>query len=126
MKIGFIGAGKAGFTLGKYFSLNGTELSGYYSRSRNSAEEAAHFTGSKIFEDISQLVCESDTLFITTPDSAIKDTYLSLRSFDIAGRQICHCSGALSAKEAFPEIAEYGAEGYSIHPLFPISSKYDS
>ena len=126
MKIGFIGAGKAGFTLGRYFAENGVELSGYFSRSRQSAEEAASFAGGNVFDDAQQLVMASDAVFITTPDAAIRQTYLSLRDVDLNGKQICHCSGALCAKEAFPDIRERGGRGYSIHPLFPISSKYES
>ena len=44
MRIGFIGAGKVGFTLGKYFREHGIEVTGYYSRSIQSASEAAEFT----------------------------------------------------------------------------------
>lgn len=126
MKIGFIGAGKVGFTLGKYFSVNGIEISGYYSRSYDSALEAVKFTGSQCFGSIEELAAASDTIFITTPDSAIKDTYLSLIGHNISGKQICHCSGSLSASEVFPEIKEKQASGYSIHPLFPVSNKYES
>lgn len=32
----------------------------------------------------------------------------------------------MSAEEAFPDMKELGASGYSIHPLFPISSKYET
>lgn len=126
MKIGFIGAGKAGFTLGKYFAESGKDISGYFSRSRDSAAEAARLTGSKAFENIPELVENSDTVFITTPDYAVKEIYNAVRELDIRGKMICHCSGALSSQEAFPDIEEHGAQGYSIHPLFPISSKYES
>ena len=119
MTVGFIGAGKVGFTLGKYFAVNGIEISGYYSQSYDFAEKAADFTESRAFNNIGGLVRECDVIFITTPDSSIKDIYLSLIKYDIKGKQICHCSGALSVKEAFPEIKKYWAEGYSIHPLFP-------
>ena len=37
MKIGFIGAGKTGFTLGKYFSERKVKISGYYSLNPDSA-----------------------------------------------------------------------------------------
>ncbi len=126
MKIGFIGAGKVGFTLGKYFSENGMELSGYYSSSEASAGEAAEFTGSEHYENAEKLIAESDVIFLTVPDGAIRDVYLSLPHGILEGKQLCHCSGALSSKDAFPGINEYGAEGTSIHPLFPVSSKYDS
>ncbi len=126
MKIGFIGAGKVGFTLGKYFAENGTELSGYYSSSVASAKEAAEFTGSEYFDNAEKLIGASDVIFLTVPDGAIKDVYLSLPHEILKGKQLCHCSGALSSKDAFPEINEYGAKGTSIHPLFPVSSKYES
>ncbi len=126
MKIGFIGAGKVGFSLGKYFSENGLEISGYYSRSESSARGAAAFTGSALFVSAEELVSSVDTVFLTVPDSTIKATYNSLPKELLCGRQICHCSGAMSVMETFPNIAEYGAKGTSIHPLFPISSKTES
>ncbi len=126
MKIGFIGAGKVGFTLGKYFAENGMELSGYYSSSVDSAKEAAEFTGSECLENAEKLIGASDVIFLTVPDGAIKDVYLLLPREILKGKQLCHCSGALSSKDAFPEINEYGAKGTSIHPLFPVSSKYES
>lgn len=126
MKIGFIGAGKVGFSLGKYLSVNGIGLSGYYSRNLNSAEEAAEFTGSKTFSTPGELIRESTVIFITVPDGAITDVFNNIRELGISGKLICHCSGALSAGEAFTDIASTGAYGLSVHPLFPVSSKYDS
>ena len=40
-KIGFLGAGKVGTTLGRYFAEHSVEVAGYYSRSISSASEAA-------------------------------------------------------------------------------------
>ncbi|MBP7187585.1 MAG: DUF2520 domain-containing protein [Ruminococcus sp.] len=126
MKIGFIGAGKVGVSLGKYFSENGMEISGYFSRTERSAREAAEFTGSELFLSPEQLIIGSDAVFLTVTDGAIKDTYLSLPKELLKGKQLCHCSGAMSAEEAFPNISDFGAKGTSIHPLFPISSKTES
>ena len=126
MKIGFIGAGKVGFTLGKYFAEKGMELTGYCSSSEVSAREAAEFTGSEYFENAEKLIAASDAVFLTVPDGAIKDVYHSLPHEKLKGKQLCHCSGALSSKDAFPEINEYGANGTSVHPLFPVSSRYES
>ena len=106
MKIGFIGAGKVGFSLGKYFAENGLEISGYYSRSESSALEVAVFTGSELFVSAEELVSASDAVFLTVPDSAIKETYSALPKDLLCGRQICHCSGAMSAEEAFPNMKE--------------------
>ena len=103
MNIGFIGAGKVGYSLGKYLSVNGIGLSGYYSRNLNSAEEAAEFTGTKAFTTLEELLRESTVIFITVPDGAITDVFNNIRELGISGKLICHCSGALSAGEAFPD-----------------------
>ena len=126
MKTGFIGAGKVGCSLGKYFSLNGIGLSGFYSRSSSSSRSAAELTGALAFSSLEELVSASDTIFITVPDSAIKNVYDQLTKVGISGKTLCHCSGAMTVSEAFPDIAEYGAEGCSVHPLFPVSSRTDS
>ena len=47
MKVGFIGAGKVGFSLGKYFKEHGVDVTGYYSRLESSAQSAANFTKTK-------------------------------------------------------------------------------
>lgn len=126
MKTGFIGAGKVGFTLGKFFAANNIQVTGYYSRRRESAKEAATFTGTTVYDSIGELVQDSDAVFLTVPDSAISSVFEELKEFDLTGRLICHCSGAMTAREAFPGIKDTGAYGYSIHPLFPIHSKYDT
>ena len=41
MKVGFIGAGKVGFSLGKYFKTHGVSVVGYYSKTPESAKSAA-------------------------------------------------------------------------------------
>ena len=56
MKTGFIGAGKVGFSLGRLFAENGIPLTGYYSRQRESAEEAANFTGTHAYSDLCELI----------------------------------------------------------------------
>lgn len=126
MKIGFIGAGKVGFSLGKYFYEHGINITGYYSQKYESAKQAAEFTNSKPYHTINELVSESNIIFITVPDSKIKSVYDEIKYMDISGRQLCHCSGAMTTAEAFPDITKYNAYGYAIHPLFPISSKYNS
>ena len=126
VRIGFIGAGKVGFSMGKFFAQGGLTVSGYYSRSSQSAREAAAFTNSTCFQTLADVVAASDALFITVPDGAIAGVYQQLRAYDLSGKQICHCSGSLSAAEVFPDLAEAGATGYSLHPLFPVSSKTES
>ena len=125
MRIGFIGAGKLGNTFGKYFSVNGIEVSGYFSKSEVSAKEASEFTGSKFFASLEELVSSSDAIFLTVPDGAIKDVWNEIKDFSLKGKCICHTSGATNSL-VFEGIDERGAFGYSIHPLFAVSSKHES
>lgn len=126
MKIGFIGAGKAGFSLGKYFADGGVTVTGYYSLHEDSARAAAEFTGSRFYSEPNELLKESGAVFLTVPDGAIRSIYNELCKSDITGRQICHCSGVMTAAEAFPDIRRRGAYGYSIHPLFPFNNRLES
>lgn len=126
MKVGFIGAGKVGFSLGKFFAEGGVPVTGFYSRHGESAQEAAAFCEGEAFGTLETIVQASDVLFLTVPDGSIASVFQQMKQFGLREKQICHCSGAMTAREAFPGLAETGAYGYSIHPLFPISSKTES
>ena len=102
MTIGFIGAGKVGFSLVQFFAHGGLSMIFYYSLHRDSAQEAAERTGTRQFASLEALVRASDAIFLTVPDGAISAVYEKLRQFDLTGKQLCHCSGAISAQEAFP------------------------
>lgn len=125
-KIGFIGAGKVGVSLGKFFRQGELTVTGYYNRHREAAQAAAEFTESRCFDSAEAVAEASDAIFLTVPDNQIQAVYGSLRGLDLRGKKICHCSGALSAEEAFPDVTALGATGYSIHPLFPVSDKWAS
>ena len=124
-KIGFIGAGKVGCSLGKLFAQSGIPLSGYCSRSMKSAREAAEFTMSAAYENAADLVQDSDLIFLTVPDGMIRNVYEKLLREDLLrSRLLYHCSGALSASQAFPGIEAVGAGGASVHPIFPVSGRF--
>ncbi len=112
-----------GTTLGKYFAEHSVEVAGYYSRSISSASEAAAFTGSRVFETARDVLAASDVLFLTVPDGAIRTVYDALPKELLRGKILCHASGALTAKEAFPDIEISGGCGCSVHPLFAVSDK---
>lgn len=122
MRIGFIGAGKVGFSLGKYFTEHDISVSGYYSRNPESAKEAAAFTKTKYYRSLQDAIKESDTLFLTVPDGSIREVYSEIIQSDIEGKVLAHCSGALSSM-VFSGISLKGAYGYSIHPICAVSSK---
>ena len=122
MKIGLIGAGKVGFSMGKYLTERGVNVSGYYSSRSESAKEAAIFTKTKYYESIEEIVEASDTLFLTVPDGKIREVYSEIIQTDIKGKCLVHLSGALSS-EVFSGIRERGAKGFSIHPICAVSDK---
>lgn len=125
MKVGFVGAGKVGCSLGKLFNERQHNLLGYYSRTSSSAIEAADFTNSNYFQDLETLIKDSDTVFITVPDDAIGAVWEQIKHISIAGKMICHCSGSLSS-EIFKDIEETDAFGFSVHPLLAVSDRYTS
>jgi len=125
IRIGFIGAGKVGFSLGKYFRDNNLNVIGYYSKNLDSAKQAAEFTDSKYYNDMETLIKECDTIFITTLDGVINEIWNGVKELSIKGKIICHCSGSLSSR-VFSNIEYYNSYGYSIHPMFAFSDKYNS
>ena len=58
MKFGFIGAGKVGFSLGKYFADHDLDVVGYYSEAKQDSREAAEFTNSKSYDSLDELVAD--------------------------------------------------------------------
>jgi predicted short-subunit dehydrogenase-like oxidoreductase (DUF2520 family) len=121
LKIGFIGAGKAGKALGLYFKNHGLDISGYFSRSGASAENAAVLTGSAAFRSINTLLESSGVIFLTVPDHALEemDVLISeLLKNRPEFKNICflHVSGALPSG-CMKSLGLSGAELGSMHPL---------
>ncbi len=125
MRIGIIGAGKVGTTLGKYLSVHGKNVTGFYSRTHESADEAATFAETETYSSLCKLVEKSDVIFITTPDGVIHQVWGDLLHQDISNRIICHFSGSLSS-HVFSGREEAGASGISMHPMYAFSDKFHS
>lgn len=132
MRVGFVGAGKVGCSLGGLFARAGIEVSGYSSLFADDAQKAAEFTDSRAFVDARDVVDASDVVFFTVPDGSIAEAWASLvASYGEAatdalfGKVVCHCSGSLPAS-VLSNAAEYGASVVSAHPLFAVSDKESS
>ena len=121
-KVGFIGAGKVGMTLGAYFKSKGFQVIGYASKSEQSAQTAAKITSSQVFSNIGTLVDMCDMIFITTPDDQIGKVWEILKEYKLNDKIICHTSGSLSSA-VFEEIETLKANGYSVHPMYAFSEK---
>lgn len=121
MDIGFIGAGKVGCALGLYFKHHGLNVSGYYSRTRHSASEAAIRTGSQEFDSIAALAGSCDVIFFTVPDQAFEELDRKI-SAQIDARRIgnekiwLHVSGA-HPSDILAGIRAAGCAVGSMHPL---------
>ncbi|MBD5105646.1 MAG: DUF2520 domain-containing protein [Lachnospiraceae bacterium] len=125
MQIGIIGAGKVGVTLGKYLKEHQIPVTGFYSKSRQSIQEACRFTGTKEFYTLKELVCANDTLFVTTPDGVIGEIWDQIAKNPIRNKTICHFSGSLSC-DVFSNRKEAGAFACSIHPIYPFDHKFSA
>lgn len=125
LKIGIIGAGKVGTTLGKYLNMHGVPVAGFYSRTYGSAEAAAEFAETAAYHTLEELVSVSDTLFITTPDGEIGQVWDCIRETGLQEKIICHFSGSLSS-HVFSGIGRIGAYGCSIHPMYAFGGKFTS
>lgn len=96
MQIGFIGAGKVGVSLGKYFKEKGRNVGGYYSLTRASAAWAAAFTQTTCYESLEEIISSCGMILFTVPDSAIAEVWQQAKPY-VSGKVIGHCSGLYSS-----------------------------
>lgn len=124
--ISFIGAGKVGCSLAKYFIEKDYNITGFFCRSLNSKEFVENTLNLKTFNSVDSLVKSSDVIFITTPDDEIKNVWNILKqSKNLQNKFLVHVSGSLSS-DVFTDINKLGAYGFSIHPMWPFSDKHTS
>ncbi|WP_350342724.1 DUF2520 domain-containing protein [Proteinivorax tanatarense] len=117
MKIGFIGAGKVAKGFGIYLKNNGLHLSGFSSRSLDSAQKAADLTESTVLS-LENVVKKSEVIFITTPDDLIKEVCNKVAE-EIGfnqGQTVVHMSGSLCS-EQLKAASQQGCNIFSLHPL---------
>ena len=125
MRIGFIGAGRMGFTMGKYLKDQGVQIAGYFSRNPEHASEAARFTDTICYKNADELIKDCDAVFLTVSDTAIKTVFSEISKLtSLEGKIVCHTSGATSS-EVFNDTS-LQVYGYSIHPIYAVSDRYES
>ena len=125
MKIGIIGAGRVGCSIGRYMKEKGARLAGYYDVDSGVAKEAAEFTQTDVFGAIQELLDSSDIIFITTPDTYIISVWEQIKTLSLKNQIICHCSGALSS-DSFSKDEHMTVSCCSIHPMLPFSNRFSS
>lgn len=121
--VGFVGAGKVGCALGRYFMRRGLPVCGYSSRREESAAAAARWTGTAALS-LAEVAGRGGVIFLTVPDDALAAVWEGLRAFPLEGKAVCHCSG-LHSSRIFAGIEAAGACGYSLHPLCAVTGNFE-
>ena len=115
LRIGFIGAGRAGTALAMGLAAASYEVVAVASRSPDSAQAlAAQLPGAVAQESPQAVVDGCDLVFITTPDDAIGAVAKALVWRQGIG--VVHTSGGES-RDVLEPAAAAGAETGSLHPL---------
>ncbi len=123
-RIGIIGTGRVGPSLGKVMKGAGLNVVGVWGRSEEGVREASLFVGCEGFRELGSLFDSSDVVFVAVKDDALRsvsDSILSLGNI-IEGKLISHTSGS-HPSTVFSSLKNRGAFVASFHPLQSISSK---
>ncbi|MCX7841681.1 MAG: DUF2520 domain-containing protein [Clostridia bacterium] len=120
IKVGIIGAGRAGCALAIGLKAKGFDMGGVCSRSRESAAWLNKKLEMNLTNDLLQTVQNSNVIFISVQDGAIGETAKKAASVCggavIKGKVFLHCSGSLASDELSPLANEGGMTG-SLHPV---------
>ena len=115
MKIGFIGAGKVGQSIGVLMFSKGVEISGYYSKTKRSALDASKRFDCIAYDTLKQLIIASDIIGITVNDDQINQVVDDIQSLNlnIEDKFFFHMSGAHDALY----LKKLCSNAFSLHPL---------
>lgn len=117
--IGIIGTGKLGSSLAVALQSKGFKISGLYSIRGVSQNELCTNLGIFIENDLKKTIDRSDIIFITVPDSQIKNTAIQIsqtvEADGLKSKCFFHMSGALTSDE----LVDLGTGIYtgSLHPI---------
>ncbi|GBF10598.1 Rossmann-like and DUF2520 domain-containing protein [Tepidibacillus sp. HK-1] len=122
MKIGFIGAGKVGTSLGEYWYRKGFQVVGYYTRTYQHAVKAASKSKSMAYQELEALVKDSDLIAISVNDDQIASISEKLASLPIVweNKIVFHLSG-LHTSNLLSSLWDHGATVCSLHPMLSFS-----
>lgn len=120
MRIGFIGAGKVGTNLARYFYSKNFAIAGFYSNHFEQAVESSQKTKSQAFTSLAECVKASDWLFLTVPDDCLAAVWFEVEPLISNEQFIFHCSGAKSASIFTTKKA---SSCFSLHPLLAFANK---
>jgi predicted short-subunit dehydrogenase-like oxidoreductase (DUF2520 family) len=114
-RIGFVGAGRVGSTLGSAFAGAGWEVTAVASRDEQKRARFQRLVpGARAFEEPQAVTDDAELIFLTVPDDAVAEVAGQLLLY--SGQAIVHTSGALPASVLAPAMAAGTSVG-SFHPL---------
>jgi predicted short-subunit dehydrogenase-like oxidoreductase (DUF2520 family) len=114
-RLGIVGAGHVGLTLGMAFSRAGWPVAAVASRDEGRrARFQAAVPGVRAYDLPQPLVDDVEVIFLTVPDDAVGPLAASLRLY--GGQALVHTSGLLPASVLQPAMAAGTLKG-SFHPL---------
>lgn len=121
-RLGIIGAGRVGVTLGACFASRGLCLAGYYSLGSHSASQAARITGTRHLDSLADLVNDCDCLLLTVPDDQVAAVWTNLKKSCRPGQWVMHCSGSLGS-DVFTGSRVDQVKVASMHPMQAFSRR---
>lgn len=117
MRVGIVGAGRTGLTIGYLLKRAGWTIVSLVNRTRESSERAAEILGCEISPTTLEVAEKAELLLITTPDGVIEKVCEEIARRDgfRPGQFVVHMSGALGL-DILAGAAQKGAFVASIHP----------
>ncbi len=128
IRVGFIGAGKVGTTLGMYFKRKGVDVIGYFSVNKNDTQKASQLTHSKSYSEVENLIAESNLIWITTTDDTIQSVATQIANLPtLLNKQktFIHASGVHTISQLLP-LQKKGFSVATAHPLFAFSNPIEN
>ena len=126
MKVGIVGAGRVGCAIAIALKQKGYIISGIYSKSADSSNYLNNVLDLTLSNELIDTVINSEVIFITTSDKAIRDIVDQIanqkQNLDISCKTFFHCSGALSSEE-MNVLSQMGAYVGSLHPIQTFADK---
>lgn len=126
MKVGIIGAGRAGTSFALLLNKHPFEISGVYSRTDESAQLLNSRLSRILPNSLELIITNSDVILIAVNDSEIPGVTEKIielsKNIDIGHKCFIHLSGALSSDILKP-LKEHKANIGSLHPVETFPSK---
>lgn len=123
LRLGVIGAGKVGTSLGRLLAAQGYPIAAVFSRTPEHARQLADSAGTQVATSAADVLTLADLTLLTVPDDTIAPLAGALAADILSGasRAVVHTSGVHDASVLQP-LAARGFMTGSLHPIHPFAS----